>query len=172
MSDKKVYSIIISLSLLIFIFLCWLIYLKPVSTANFEYVSILPTINAILNTLTSVFLITGILFIKKNRLDWHKRMMLSATFTSALFLFCYIAYHHFHGDSKFNGIGSIRYVYFFILISHILLSAIQVPLILSTLYLAFTKKFDKHKKVAKVTFPIWLYVSITGVLIYLFLNIY
>jgi putative membrane protein len=96
--------------------------------------------------------------------------MLLATFTSALFLVSYIAYHHFHGDSKFLAQGWIRPVYFTILISHILLSVVQVPLILTTLYLAYSKNFVKHKKIAKITFPIWLYVSVTGVLIFIILK--
>ena len=96
--------------------------------------------------------------------------MFSATFTSALFLVSYITYHHFHGDTKFVAVGTIRPIYFGILISHILLSAIQVPLILSTLYLALTRKFVKHKKIARITFPIWLYVSVTGVVIFIMLS--
>jgi putative membrane protein len=96
--------------------------------------------------------------------------MYAATITSALFLLGYISYHHFHGDTKFIATGAIRPLYFGVLISHILLSATQVPLILSTLYFALTQQFVKHKKTAKITFPIWLYVSVTGVIIFIFLK--
>ena len=96
--------------------------------------------------------------------------MLSATFTSACFLISYIAYHHYQGDTKFMGLGIIRPIYFFILITHILLSIVQVPLILTTLYLAAAKNFVRHRKVARVTLPIWLYVSVTGVLIFVILK--
>lgn len=171
-SEKLAYKIILATSLAIFIFLTWLIYFKPAAETSSGFVAYLPELNAFLNALTSVFLISGIIFIKNNRIDLHKKSMLSATATSAVFLISYITYHHFHGDSKFLGVGSIRYLYFFILVSHILLSAIQVPLILSTLYLAFTGRTEKHKKVAKITFPIWLYVSITGVLIFVFLRFF
>jgi putative membrane protein len=170
--DKKVFVIIGFLSFSVIDFLVWLIYFKPGADLSGEitWVASLPVLNAFLNTLTSIFLITGLTFIKQNKIDWHKKAMFAATGSSALFLVSYIAYHHFHGDTKFIATGTIRPIYFGILISHILLSAIQVPLILSTLYLALTKKFIRHKKVARITFPIWLYVSITGVLIFIILR--
>lgn len=170
--DKSVFIIIGVLSFLVILFLIWLIYFKPAAqlTGEVLWVSSLPALNAFLNTLTSVFLITGLVFIKQNKIQWHQRAMFAATGTSALFLISYIAYHHFHGDTKFIATGMIRPIYFGILISHILLSILQVPLILSTLYLALTKKFIRHKKVARVTFPIWLYVSVTGVLIFILLR--
>lgn len=171
-SESTVYKIIILLSVTIFTFLTWLIYVKPAAETSSEIVNYLPILNAFLNALTSVFLIAGMVFIKNNRIDLHKKAMLSATMTSAVFLISYITYHHYHGDSKFLGTGLIRIVYFSILISHIVLSAIQVPLILSTLYLAFTGATAKHKKVARITFPIWLYVSVTGVLIFAILRFF
>jgi putative membrane protein len=173
-SDKKVFGIIGILSFAILAFLTWLIYFKPGADLSGEisWVNSLPALNALLNSLTSIFLVTGLIFIKKNKIDWHKRAMFAATGTSALFLISYITYHHFHGDTKFVAIGLIRPIYFGVLISHILLSVVQVPLILSTLYLAFTKNFQKHKIVARITFPIWLYVSMTGILIFIFLKFF
>jgi len=169
--EKKVFGFILLVSSLIIAFLFWLIYFKG-NTANsyVEWVSFLPALNAFLNTLTATFLVTGHALIKKNRIDAHKKFMLMATVTSAFFLMSYITYHHFHGDSKFLGTGIVRPIYFFILISHILLSVVQVPLILITLYLGLMRKFQKHRKFARVTFPIWLYVSISGVMIFVFLN--
>jgi putative membrane protein len=171
-NEKNVFIIIGILSALVLAFLVWLIYFKPGEDldSNIGWVGYLPILNAFLNTLTSVFLITGLTFIKQNKIEWHKRFMFAATGTSALFLLSYITYHHFHGDTKFIASGFIRPLYFGILISHILLSAIQVPLILSTLYLAMVKNFIRHKKIARITFPIWLYVSITGVLIFIILR--
>ena len=96
--------------------------------------------------------------------------MLTAVGTSGLFLVSYIVYHYFQGDTKFTNPGAIKYFYFFILISHIFLSVINVPAVFITLYHAANKNFDKHKRFAKWTFPIWLYVSVTGVLVYLFLK--
>jgi putative membrane protein len=171
-SEKKVFAVIGVLSALVLAFLVWLIYFKPGATAPAEmnWINSLPSLNALLNSLTTIFLISGIVFIKNNMPKWHIRSMLMATLTSAIFLISYITYHHFHGDTKFLAQGMVRTIYFIILISHILLSAVQVPLILSTLYLGLSKKYEKHRKVAKITFPIWLYVSITGVLIFVFLK--
>ncbi len=170
-SDRNVFAVIALLSVSVFSFLIWFIYFRHVANPESgSWINFLPAINAFFNTLTSIFLITGLAFIKQNNIEWHKRFMLAATASSALFLVGYITYHHFHGDTKFIATGTIRLVYFSILISHILLSAVQVPLILSTLYLGLTKKFVKHKKIAKITFPIWLYVSVTGVLIFVILG--
>jgi len=169
-SDKSAYALIMLTSVLVFAFLVWLIYFKPTATTQGSWVSYLPTLNAVLNTLTTLFLIWGYIFIKRLDKKNHVRCMLSATTTSFFFLLSYITYHHFQGDTKFTGIGLVRSVYFFILISHIVLSAFQVPLILITLFHAFRKNFESHRKVARITFPIWLYVSTTGVLIYIFLN--
>lgn len=170
--DSRIYIIIGFISFLVLAFLFWLIYFKSGATIEGEnsWVSFLPILNAFLNTFTSIFLVTGFVFIKKNKIEWHKRFMFLATITSVFFLTSYITYHQYHGDTKFVGVGIIRPIYFTILISHILLSAIQVPLILSTLYLALAKKFVRHKKVAKITFPIWLYVSVTGILIFAMLR--
>lgn len=170
-SDTNVFIIIGFLSFCVLAFLFWLIYFKTgPSTLAQGWVNSLPALNACLNTLTVTFLVSGFALIKQNKIDWHKRAMYTATATSAIFLISYITYHHFHGDTKFIATGLIRPVYFGILISHIILSMVQVPLILATLYLGITKKFVKHKKVARITFPIWLYVSVTGVLIFIILN--
>ncbi|AUN96733.1 DUF420 domain-containing protein [Bacteriovorax stolpii] len=170
-SDKTVFAIIGLLSAAVIGFLFWLIYFKTgASVGDNGWVSSLPAVNAFLNALTAIFLVTGYYAIKTNDRELHIRLMLAATLTSACFLVSYVTYHHFQGDTKFLAQGWIRPVYFFILITHILLSIVQVPLILTTLYLAFTKKFQKHKKVARYTFPIWLYVSVTGVLIFVILK--
>jgi putative membrane protein len=172
-SEKRVFSIIGLLSAAVIGFLVWLIYFKTGAEVNSQgWVSYLPAVNAFFNALTAIFLISGYVSIKWNDVELHKKLMLAATTTSALFLVSYITYHHYQGDTKFQGIGIIRPIYFFILITHILLSVVQVPLILSTLYLAFVKNYKKHRKFALVTFPIWLYVSVTGVLIFIILKIF
>ncbi len=169
-NESKIFGIISLFSFLIIGFLFWLIYFKTASAHSLNWVDSLPALNAFLNALTTILLVTGYRFIKKGEKEKHKILMLLATFSSALFLISYITYHHYHGDTKFIAIGIIRYLYFGILISHILLSIVQVPLILITLYLAFAKKFVRHRTFARITFPIWLYVSVTGVLIFIFLN--
>lgn len=164
------WATIVALPILVFLF--WLIYFKPPAQANSQWFVYLPFVNAILNTITSVLLVVGYKLIKAGRRVAHSRTMLAAVGTSALFLVSYLLYHHYQGDTKFMGQGLIRPVYFFILITHVVLSMVQVPLILTTLWLAFRKNWMAHKKVAKVTFPIWLYVSVTGVLVFIFLRFF
>jgi putative membrane protein len=130
----------------------------------------LAPLNAMLNTLSASFLLAGFIAIKKGQQTLHIKFMLSAIASSFFFLLSYLTYHHFHGDSKFLGEGWIRPIYFFILITHILLSMVNFPMILVTLNHAFHRNDEKHKKWARWTFPIWLYVSVTGVVIYLMLK--
>ncbi len=169
-TQKFAYSFILILSFLILSFLAWFIYIKPAASTELYWVSSLPALNALLNTLSSIFLVAGFIFIKKKNVKAHVLSMSFATATSGLFLVSYLTYHHFQGDTKFIAEGPIRYIYFSILISHILLSIVQVPLIFITLWNAFTKRYEKHKFWARWTFPIWLYVSVTGVIIFLFLK--
>lgn len=170
--DRKAYVIIGLLSLVVFAFLVWLIYFNEGVDYNQRagWTLVLPEVNAFLNFVTSLFLIAGYRAIKQGCKQVHIRHMLSAVATSGLFLISYVVYHYFQGDTKFTNPGAVKYLYFFILISHILLSIVNVPAVFGTLYHAANKNFDKHKKWAKRTFPIWLYVSVTGVLVYLFLE--
>ena len=169
-NDKLIIRSFYVISAFVLIFLFWFIYFKQTGQATSPLIPLLPHVNAALNSLTSVLLIIGIIFIKKGNEKAHIITMLSAVATSVLFLVSYLLYHHFHGDTKFIAQGLIRPVYFFILISHIVLSAVNLPMILITLLHAFRKNWEKHKKLAKITFPIWLYVSVTGVLIYIFVQ--
>jgi putative membrane protein len=172
-SEKKSIISILTLSILIFAFLIWWIYAKETGvTHNREMVEVLPYLNSFLNALTSVFLILGHKAIKTGNRELHKKLMLGAGSLSATFLMSYLLYHHYHGDTQFVATGLIRITYFLILISHVILSMIQVPLILFTFYLAFKSKWELHKKMAKITFPIWLYVSVTGVVIFIFLKFF
>lgn len=171
-TDKKAQVVIYIVSLLVFAFLIWLIYFKPVPETRYVWVSYLPFLNAILNTVTATFLVLGFRAIKAHKKEKHKKLMLSAAISSAFFLLSYITYHHFQGDTKFQAQGLVRYAYFFILITHVLLSIVQVPLIFLTFYHAFRANWVSHKKFAKITFPIWLYVSVTGVLVFIFLRMF
>ena len=132
-------------------------------------ISDLPTINALLNTLSGTLLTIGYVLIRRRKIEAHKNCMLAAFAVSALFLGCYLVYHYHAGSKTFPGQGWIRPVYYTILISHIILAFLIVPLALRTLYLAWKKRFSAHRRIAKITFPIWIYVSITGVIIYLML---
>ncbi len=129
-------------------------------------VYILPAVNATLNGISAILLFIGHRFIKSGSRQNHKRMMIAAFSTSVLFLISYLYYHAHVGDVPFKGTGIVRPVYFTILISHILLAAAIVPLAVITLLRGLSSKFDKHRKIARWTYPIWMYVSITGVVVY------
>ena len=129
----------------------------------------LPTLNACLNTAVAVFLSAGYFFIKRKKISAHKICMTLAFLTSVLFLGSYLYYHFNVGATPFQREGWIRPVYFTLLISHTLLATAIIPLVLITLYHAWRKNFKKHAKIAKWTWPLWMYVSVTGVLVYLFL---
>ena len=169
-SSKTAITSIIAVSVIIFIFLIWLIYLKePVTVSNLPFISYLPIANAIFNSLSAFCLLAGYVAIKKRKRELHLKFMLSALTFSFMFLLSYLIYHNFHGDTLYEGEGLMRIIYFFILISHILLSAVVLPMILTTVYFAFTGNFAKHPRIARFTMPIWLYVSVTGVMIYIIL---
>ena len=132
-------------------------------------ISDLPTVNATLNTISAILLTIGYVLIRQRRIEAHKRCMLAAFAVSVLFLISYVIYHANAGSTPFTRQGWIRPVYFTILISHIILAFVIVPLALRTLYLAWRERFEQHRRIAKITLPIWLYVSVTGVLIYVML---
>ncbi len=134
--------------------------------------SFLPPIYASINGLTAVILVIALWAIKNKKVKLHEGLMKSAIVCSVLFLVMYVAYHMTSDSTKFGGEGTIRYVYYFILISHILLSIGVIPFVLITYVRALGKQFDKHKKIARITFPIWLYVAVTGVIIYLMISPY
>jgi uncharacterized membrane protein YozB (DUF420 family) len=133
-------------------------------------VSALPHLNAALNAASAIFLLLGYRFIRRKRINQHKICMLSAVTASVLFLISYLIYHSNIGSKPFQGRGFIRTIYFLILISHTILAVVNVPLVIATLTHAFREKFDQHARLAsRYTFPLWLYVSVTGVIVYLML---
>ena len=129
----------------------------------------LPAVNATLNAMAAIFLIAGYVLIRSGRREPHKRCMLAALTASALFLVCYVTYHANTGSRPFPGQGVIRVVYFAILITHVILAAAILPLALTTAARGLTAQYDRHVRIARWTLPIWLYVSVTGVVIYLML---
>lgn len=134
--------------------------------------SFLPPIYATINGITAVVLVSAVIAIKKGKRKLHENLMKTAIALSVAFLAMYVAYHMTSDATTFGGVGIIRPVYFFILITHISLSIIIIPLVLVTYVRALSQKFDKHKKIAKITFPIWLYVAVTGVIVYLMISPY
>lgn len=135
-------------------------------------VHIFAKLNAIINTIVSFLLAAALVAVKLQKYVLHKRLMLTAMVLSILFLVSYILHHLLAGDTKFGGVGAIRYFYFIILITHIFLAAIILPFILFTAYRALVSEFPQHKKLARITWPIWFYVSLTGVLVYLLISPY
>jgi uncharacterized membrane protein YozB (DUF420 family) len=126
----------------------------------------LPALNAVLNATSAVLIATGWALIRRGRREAHRRAMLAAVACSAAFLVSYLSYHFQVGSVRFQGQGPIRAVYFTILLTHTVLAAVIVPLVLITLSHALRERFDRHRRIARVTLPLWLYVSVTGVVIY------
>jgi len=133
------------------------------------YIGDLPTLNAALNGTSAVLLALGYLFIRRKKVDLHKACMVSAFVTSTLFLVSYLIYHYHAGSKPFPGEGWTRPVYFAILISHVILATVTLPLTIVTLGRGLRGRFEKHRRIARWTLPIWLYVSVTGVVVYLML---
>ena len=172
-TEKKYNLIIILLSILIPVVVA-LLYSVKIKDFGIEVTPLrfLPPIYASINGLTAVLLVYAVYAIKNGKRELHEKLMKFAIACSVAFLVMYVAYHMTAEDTKFGGVGTIRYVYFFILITHILLSIIIIPLVLVTYVRALSQRFDKHKKLAKITFPIWLYVAVTGVIVYLMISPY
>ena len=129
----------------------------------------LPAVNATLNAISTVLLITGWVLIKRGERKRHEQVMLAAVLTSSLFLISYVIYHWQVGSVPFKGTGWIRTVYFAVLIPHVILAAVIVPPVLITVSRGLSKKYDKHRRIARWTLPLWLYVSVTGVIVYVML---
>lgn len=132
----------------------------------------LPTLNASLNAVAGTFLLVGYVGIKKGHKEFHKFMMVAALIVSAAFLTSYLIYHFHIPSKKFPDLGYIKTIYLLILIPHIILAVVMVPMILKTFWHAFRQEWEKHKKIARVTFPIWMYVSVTGVIVYFMLYVW
>ena len=141
------------------------------SDAGASYMSVtdLPAVNATLNALSTVFLVTGYVLIRRKQRERHRWCMYAALATSALFLTSYVIYHLQVGSVPFRGTGLIRGVYFAVLIPHVILAAAIVPLVLITVSRALSARYDRHRAIARWTLPLWLYVSVTGVIVYLML---
>lgn len=143
-----------------------------VKIPNVEPLTFLPPIYATINGITAVLLITAVIAIKNGNQKLHQNIMTSCIGLSLLFLLLYIAYHATSNETHFGGEGPIKYIYFVILFSHIILSIVIIPLVLKTYARAYLKKYEAHRKLAKITFPIWLYVAVSGVVVYIMISPY
>jgi putative membrane protein len=161
-----VIAAILAVSAIASLFLVWLVYFHPPADLAGTHLAFLPALNAILNALSAAALVTGFVHIRAGRVRPHLASMTTAFVFSSLFLVTYITNHALHGDMHFHGQGVSRAIYFPLLISHITLSVVALPMILITFFLSLSGRFPAHRRLARYTFPIWLYVSVTGVIVY------
>lgn len=173
-NDKNATLLIITISVVVFGAVVFLTNFKPLSGLNFGFnIHLLALTNAIINGTVSVLLVWALIAVKNKKYELHKRLMLSAIVLSVLFLVSYIGHHLLASETKYGGVhNGLYFFYLFILITHIFLATIILPFILFTAYRSLTGEYSKHKKLAKYTWPLWLYVSVTGVLVYLLISPY
>ena len=171
MNSRTFMIINLLVSALAVAFLFWLIYLRK-GGGEASSLAFLPAVNAALNATTTIFLLRGWFAIRSGIRALHAFCQKTAFVVSALFLVCYIIYHSVHGDTHFPGHGIAKILYLSMLASHVVLSIVALPMILATFFYALSGRFETHRRLAKWTFPVWLYVSITGVLIFVVLKAY
>ncbi len=170
--DKRYRNLIFVVSVAVPVLVGYLIYRPMAHGTEEKWVAILPHFNAVVNATSCLLLLVGLFFIKTGRVSLHRATMLTAFFLGCLFLVAYIVYHSSVPSTSFGGEGTIRIIYYLLLVTHIILAIMVVPFVLLALYYALTDKVPKHKKIVKIAYPIWLYVSITGVLVYLLIRPY
>lgn len=169
LDDKKYNKLIVLLSVAIPIVVAILFGVK---IPNVEPLSFLPPIYAAINGLTAIILVVALIAIKNKNIVLHENLMTTAIWCSVVFLVMYVAYHMTSDSTKFGGEGVVKYIYYFILVTHILLSIIVIPFVLITYVRAITNNIEKHKKIAKITFPLWFYVAVSGVIVYIMISPY
>lgn len=170
-NDKKASILIILFSIIVFVAVVFLSRVKLDVELPFN-VHVFAEVNAILNSAVSFLLLVGLLAVKRGRYQHHRMVMMTAMVLSLLFLVSYICHHLFSESTTYGGEGAMRYIYYFILITHIILAAIILPFILYTSYRALVAEWPAHRKLAKITWPIWFYVSVTGVIVYILISPY
>jgi putative membrane protein len=170
-SPKAAVAAILAVSLAASLFLFWLIYVHPAADLAGTRYAFLPPLNAVFNGLSAVALLVGYTFIRARRIKAHRTAMFTAFAFSTLFLVGYILHHALHGDVRYPAYAAFRSVYLWLLASHIVLAIVALPLILITFFLSLSGRIPMHRKVARWTFPIWLYVSVTGVVTYVMLRL-
>jgi len=161
---------ILAISVAASLFLFWLIYVHPAAAATSDY-AFLPALNAVLNGLSATALLIGYTFIRAHKIKAHRAAMITAFAFSTLFLVSYIAHHALHGDVRYPLHAALRNVYLPLLASHIILAVVALPLVLITFFFSLSGRIPQHRKIARWTFPLWLYVSVTGVITYVMLRL-
>lgn len=172
-SERTIFRIVFSVSILVFLLVIVLnkrIIPVPANIPNFAYY--LPKLNAIINGTCFVLLLISLYFVRHRKFEIHKKINITAFFLSSLFLISYVTYHYLVSETSYGGEGILKYFYYFILTTHIILAAIVLPLILLSFYYGLKDNRYKHRKIVRWSYPIWLYVTFTGVLVYLLLSPY
>lgn len=167
-----IWAIAVFISAFIILFLVWLIYFQEPGEQAAGAGSILPVLNSCFNALSAACVAAGVVFIKRGRIRPHALCMIGATLASTAFLVGYLIYHYGYEHTVFSGPPAVRAIYLFILITHIILAAAVVPFVLVTLLQAARRQWNSHKRVARWTYPVWLYVSITGIVVFFFLRLF
>lgn len=170
-NDKRANWLIVSFSVIVFLVIAALGRIQLKADLGFD-VHVFAFINAIINSCVTILLVAALIAVRKKKYILHKKLMLVAMVFSILFLISYICHHLLAGDTKFGGTGGLKIVYYIILFTHIPLAGIILPFILFTAYRGLVGDYTKHKKLARITWPLWLYVAITGVLVYIFISPY
>lgn len=170
--ERNYTPIIVLLTIIINALVAILYFMPKYETVSDVDLTILPFLNAVFNSFTFIFLLAALITVKQKKVHLHKKFIFAAFTTTALFLISYVIYHSMAESTPFGGEGPIRYIYYFILLTHIVFSALIVPLALVTLARGMTGKVEKHRKIARWTMPLWLYVSLTGVLVYIMISPY
>ncbi|WP_181305928.1 DUF420 domain-containing protein [Rufibacter sp. XAAS-G3-1] len=171
-NDTRYLIIIAVLSVIVPLLVAFLLFMPQTGKLGDLDVSFLPKLHAVLNSLTALALMVGYYQIKRQNRRGHRFAMTTAFVLSAFFLISYVTYHYQAAPTSFGGEGTIKLLYYFILITHIILAAIIVPLVLLSVYFAVSEQYVRHRKVSRWTFPLWLYVAITGVVVYLMISPY
>ncbi len=169
-TSRSAIAWIIALSAAASLFLFWLIYVHAAPEVYAQRLLFLPALDALMNGMAAICLVVGFFFIKRRNFKAHKRSMMTALVFSLIFLISYVVNHALHGDALYQGHGPMRTVYFAVLISHIVLCTVALPMVLITFFFSLSGRFPQHKKIARYTLPIWLYVSVTGVVVFAMLH--
>ena len=171
-TDRKVYGGIVVISVLVPLLVAFLLFMPQKLDVGQEWVYFLPHMNAVINTAASVALILGLVFIKNNKILYHRTAMTTAFSLGFVFMISYVIYHASAESTSFGGDGMVRNIYYFLLLTHIVLAAVALFPILLAYYYGYTGNYARHRKIVRYAYPIWLYVSISGVLVYLMIRPY
>jgi putative membrane protein len=171
-NDTRYFLLIAVLSVAVPLLVSFLLFVPQTGKLGDVNVTFLPKLHALLNSLTAIALVVGFSFIRKVNIRYHRFAMVTAIVLSAFFLISYVTYHYQAAPTRFGGEGTIRGIYYFILLTHIVLAAVIVPLVLLSVYFAISNQLARHRRIARWTLPIWLYVAITGVVVYFMISPY